>query len=129
MLKKFYKLALGLVFSVAMFAGAGCTYIAQLDKESLAEYVADAVAEKDADALWEVTSPETQKELLELADNDEKDAKEALLGWIQLGAAFSGIDYEKLADDDDLREKFAKKLAEDDDFFVEIDGLWYIGEK
>ena len=126
MLKKFFKMALGLVVSVAMFAGVGCTFLAQMDKESLADYVAAAVAEKDADALWEVASPSLQEKLLDAADNNEKDAKEALLGLAQLYAVIQGIDYDDLADNDDLQEKFAQKMLADDDFFVEIDGMWYI---
>lgn len=130
MLKKCYKQILGLLFAVTMFVGAGCAFIAQMDKDLLAAYVVEAIADQDAEALWEVTSPAAQEELLKLADNDLAEAKK---GWLKLLtlAVEVGQDAspEELKNNDSLQEKIAKNLASKDDVFVEIDGKWYLGSK
>ena len=125
---KLLRSAVGVFAAVMLFFSSGCTFFTQMSKADLAEYVAAAVAGGDQQALWDVLAPEVQDQFLAGSFNDTELAQKNLLLVIQnVCLKVHGIDPEKLAGDEELQKELAEKLEKDENFFVKINWLWYIG--
>lgn len=128
MLKKLFKASCGIFLAMFIILSTGCTFFTQMSRDSLSEYVVEAVVQGDKDALWDVLSPNAQDQFLAGAYNDEEKAKEQLLQLVKIvSLKVHGIDPAKLAESPELQKELAEKLAADENFFVKQNWIWYIG--
>ena len=119
------------VAAVAVAAAAvwffGRSHVVQYNQDWMAEYVADAVAEDNADALWSCLSPAMQEESLRVGGNDVKYARQLILKEMKRVADSCDIDPEELVNNPNLRAKFANRLK-NKSAFVKVNGKWYLGK-
>ena len=127
-MKKLFTFVSGTFLAILLFFSAGCTFFSQMSKDDLAEYVVEAVAKNDKQALWDVLAPEVQDQFLAGSFNEEEKAQENLLMVVKMVCLkVHGIDPDKLDGNEELKKELAAKLAADENFFIKINWIWYIG--